>query len=142
MKKILIIHGPNINKVGSREVIYYGEKTIQQVNSEIIKFSNEHRVHIEIFQSNSEGEIIDKIQKSINNVDGIVINPGAYTHYSYAIRDAIEDSNLPTIEVHMSNIYNREKFRRKSVIAPMCKGQISGFGINSYLLAIKALICE
>ena len=118
----------------------YGENTLQQINNDILAFSNNHNIETEIFQSNSEGSIIDKIEEAENKTDFLIINPGAYTHYSYGIRDAILASNIPTIEVHMSNIYNREKFRHKSVIAPVCKGQISGFGKISYLLAIEACL--
>ena len=136
--RILVIHGPNLNRTGYREKNVYGDNTLQQINNDILTFSNNHNIETEIFQSNSEGSIIDKIEEAVNKTDFLIINPGAYTHYSYAIRDAVLASNIPTIEVHMSNIYNREKFRNESVIAPVCKGQISGFGKMSYLLALKA----
>ncbi len=139
MKKILIIHGPNLRRSGYREIDQYGRDTISDINDYIIDFSKVNDLNVKIFQSNSEGMIIDKIEESINMVEGLIINPGAYTHYSYAIRDAIVASQLPAIEVHMSNIYNRESFRQNSVIAPVCIGQISGFGKNSYILALKAL---
>ena len=140
MKKILIINGPNLSRVGYREPEYYGSISIDQINKNIIDFAKKRNICVEIFQSNSEGEIIDKIEQSYKNIAGLIINPGAYTHYSFAIRDAIVASNLLTIEVHLSNIYNREEFRQKSVIAPVCKGQITGFGEKSYLLALDALI--
>ena len=139
-KKILIINGPNLNLTGIREKAQYGTETIEQINKKIIEFANQKKISVEFFQSNHEGGIIDKLEESTPNIDGVVINPGAFTHYSLAIRDAIAGSGLPTIEVHISNIYNREKFRQKSVIAPVCKGQITGFGGNVYLLAIEAMI--
>lgn len=140
MKKILIIHGPNLNRTGFREIEQYGKTTLKEINSKIINFSINHNIAVEIFQNNGEGTIIDKIEISAGKIDGLIINPGAYTHYSYAIRDAIVALNMPTIEVHISNIYAREEFRKKSVIAPVCVGQISGFGYNSYLFAIQALL--
>lgn len=140
MKKILIIHGPNLNRTGFREIEQYGKITLKEINSKIINFSINHNIAVEIFQNNGEGTIIDKIEISAGKIDGLIINPGAYTHYSYAIRDAIVALNIPTIEVHISNIYAREEFRKKSVIAPVCIGQISGFGYNSYLFAIQALL--
>ncbi|MBP0979845.1 MAG: type II 3-dehydroquinate dehydratase [Oscillospiraceae bacterium] len=140
MKKILIINGPNLNQTGYREPNQYGVTTIDQINKNIIEFSRQKNICVEIFQSNCEGKIIDKIESTAKEIDGLIINPGAYTHYSFAIRDAIVASRVSTIEVHLSNIYNREEFRQKSVIAPVCKGQITGFGEKSYLLAIYALI--
>ncbi len=140
MKKILVIHGPNLKKTGFRETDQYGKITLEEINKKIVDFCVNHNVTVEIFQSNSEGAIIDKIEISAGKIYGLIINPGAYTHYSYAIRDAIVALNVPTIEVHMSNIYAREEFRQKSVIAPVCIGQISGFNYNSYLLAIEVLL--
>ena len=143
-KNILIINGPNINKTGYRNIGQYGKKTYQEINDEITKFCFEKNINIEIYQSNCEGSIVDKIQKISQDLDLLIINPGAYSHYSYAIRDAIADLveffKVQTIEVHMSNIYSREEFRQKSVIAPVCAGQISGFGIDSYLLALKYIL--
>ena len=138
--KILVVHGPNLNQTGFREKNQYGEKTLEQINDDIIKFSKENHIFTEIFQSNNEGQIIDKLETSKNVIDGLIINPGAYSHYSYAIRDAIAALNFPAIEVHMSNIYNREDFRQKSVIAPVCVGQISGFKEYSYILAMQAFL--
>ncbi len=137
--KILVIHGPNLNLTGLREPGIYGKDTIESINHEITAYAKENGFDCEIFQSNYEGAIIDKIHEAINNFKGIVINAGAYTHYSYAIRDAIAAVRLPCVEVHMSNIHAREEFRQTSVIAPVCAGQIAGFGKNSYKLAINAL---
>ena len=138
-KKILVIHGPNLNLTGLREPGIYGKDTIESINNEISVYAAECGFECEIFQSNHEGAIIDKIHDAIDNFDGIVLNAGAYTHYSYAIRDAIAAVRLPCVEVHMSNIHSREEFRHTSVIAPVCAGQISGFGKNSYKLAVSAL---
>ncbi|WZL73138.1 type II 3-dehydroquinate dehydratase [Clostridiaceae bacterium 35-E11] len=138
--KILVIHGPNLNLLGLREKSVYGEKDIDFVNREIQKEAEKLKIGVEIFQSNHEGVIIDKIHEVIGKIDCIIINPGAYTHYSYAIRDAVAAVNIPTIEVHLSNIHGREEFRSKSVIAPACVGQISGFSYQSYLLALRAAI--
>lgn len=138
-KKILVIHGPNLNLTGLREPGIYGKDTIESINNEISVYAGECGFECEIFQSNHEGAIIDKIHDAIDNFDGIVLNAGAYTHYSYAIRDAIAAVRLPCVEVHMSNIHSREEFRHTSVIAPVCAGQISGFGKNSYKLAVSAL---
>ncbi len=140
MKKILIINGSNINMIGVREKTIYGSQTIADINDEIINYSKKLGIEVEIFQSNSEGSIIDKIHDMYNNCDGIILNLGAYTHYSYSIRDAIAAVKLPCIEVHLSNIYAREEFRAKSVILPVCIGQICGFGKESYILAIDAIL--
>lgn len=143
MKKILIIHGPNLNFLGIREKIVYGETSFEALNNLLIKKGMSMGFKVEVFQSNFEGAIIDCLQKAyFDNVDGIIINPGAFTHYSYALRDAISSINIPTVEVHISNIYKREDFRHKSVTAASCIGQISGFGINSYLLGLYALYEE
>lgn len=138
MRKILIIHGPNLNLLGSREVEFYGEETLEEINGYIGNCFPD--LKLEFFQSNSEGQIIDHIQGAEGNFDGIVINPGAYTHYSIAIRDAIGGVKIPVVEVHLSNIHAREEFRHHSVIAPVCKGQIIGFGKESYVLGVKALL--
>ena len=138
--KVLIIHGPNMNLLGKRDKSVYGEFTLNEINHIIQLKSRELNMEIEIFQSNHEGEIIDKLHNTLDdNFDGIIINPGGYTHYSISIRDAIEVLNIPVIEVHLSNIFKREDFRQKSVIAPVCEGQISGFGLYSYLLALEAI---
>ncbi|MBF8984439.1 type II 3-dehydroquinate dehydratase [Lutibacter sp. B2] len=136
--KILVIHGPNLNLLGIRERHIYGTKDISFVNECIKKEAEKLKIEVEIFQSNSEGSIIDKIHEAMDDKNIIIINAGAYTHYSYAIRDAIASTRIPTIEVHLSNIHAREEFRSKSVIAPVCVGQISGFSYHSYLLALKA----
>lgn len=139
IKKILVIHGPNLNLLGEREPDVYGNNGIDTLNSNIIDRANEQGLECEIFQSNHEGAIIDKLHSARKNFDGVIINAGAYTHYSYAIRDAISAIKIPCIEVHISNVDARDAFRANSVIAPVCKGSISGFGFGSYYLAIQAL---
>lgn len=139
MKRILVIHGPNINLLGEREPGIYGKISFENLNKMIIGTAEELGIECEIFQSNHEGEIIDKLHESRTEFDGVVINAGAYTHYSYAIRDAIAAIKIPCIEVHISNIFARDEFRSNSVIAPVCKGSISGMGLNSYTLAIIGL---
>ena len=138
--KILIINGVNMNMLGLRETEKYGTMTLKDLEKELYAFSFEIGIDIETFQSNFEGEIVEKIHQTKDNFDGIVINAGAYTHTSVAIRDAISAVNTPTVEVHMTNIYKREEFRHHSYIAPVCIGQISGFGINSYKLGLKAVV--
>lgn len=138
--KIYVINGPNLNFLGIREPNVYGSDSYEELCSYIISEAKKLNAEIEIFQSNIEGEIVDFIQKAHKNADGIVINSGAYTHYSIAIFDAVKSVNLPTVEVHLSNIYKREEFRHKSVVAPACIGQISGFGFLGYKLAIEALL--
>lgn len=138
--KIYVINGPNLNFLGIREKNVYGSDSYEELCNYINSESKKLNVEIEVFQSNIEGEIVDFIQKAHKNADCIVINAGAYTHYSIAIFDAIKSVNLPTIEVHLSNIYKREEFRHKSVIAPACLGQISGLGFLGYKLAIEALL--
>jgi 3-dehydroquinate dehydratase II len=139
-KKVLILHGPNLNLLGQREVNIYGRDTLEDINKKISLESAKLGLDCEFYQSNHEGNLIDKIQKATDEYDGIIINPGAFTHYSYAIRDAIASIRIPSIEVHLSNIYSRDEFRSKSVIAPVCVGQIAGFGQNGYVLALSALI--
>ncbi|CDE88981.1 TPA: type II 3-dehydroquinate dehydratase [Candidatus Gastranaerophilales bacterium HUM_20] len=138
--KILIINGVNMNMLGLRETEKYGTMTLKDLEKDLYAFSFEIGIDIETFQSNFEGEIVEKIHSAKDNFDGIVINAGAYTHTSIAIRDAISAVNIPTVEVHMTNIYKREEFRHHSYIAPVCTGQISGFGINSYKLGLKAVV--
>lgn len=139
-KKILMILGPNLNMVGLREKNVYGEETAETINKDVTEWAEELDMNIEIYQSNSEGDIISKIHSALGEKDGIIINAGAYTHYSYAIRDAIACvPSIPTVEVHMSNIHARDEFRHKTVIGAVCKGQISGFGKYSYRLALYAL---
>lgn len=139
MKKILIMHGPNINLTGKREPNQYGTTSYAQMNNEFIDYAEEQGMSCDIFQSNHEGELIDKLHDSIGVYDGIVLNAGAYTHYSYAIRDAIAAIEIPVVEVHMSNVHKREEFRHQSVLSPVCCGVICGFGKNSYILGISAL---
>ncbi|HIT93131.1 MAG TPA: type II 3-dehydroquinate dehydratase [Candidatus Stercorousia faecigallinarum] len=138
--KILVINGVNMNMLGLRETEKYGTMTLKDLEKELYAFSFELGIDIETFQSNFEGEIVEKIHSSKDNFDGIVINAGAYTHTSVAIRDAITSVDLPAVEVHMTNIYKREEFRHYSYLAPVCIGQISGFGANSYKLGLKAVV--
>lgn len=137
--KILIINGPNMNMLGRRERNVYGSQTLDELNQSINSYAAGMRIKCDFFQSNSEGDIINQIHRVSTEYDGCIINAGAYTHYSYAIHDAIKSVDKPFIEVHMSNVHSREEFRHKSVIAPACKGVIAGFGRNSYLLGISAL---
>ena len=139
MKRILVLLGPNLNMVGIREKGVYGSETAESITSEIIAFAAENGMEAEVYQSNHEGDLIDKIHESRLEFDGAVINAGALTHYSYALRDAIAAVSIPYVEVHMSNIHAREEFRHHSVIAPVCRGQIAGFGKHSYFLGITAL---
>ncbi len=135
MKKILVIHGPNLNLLGKREPEVYGKVTLPEINQGLEKLAKQRQIELEIIQTNHEGEIVDEIGKT--EAKAIIINPGAFTHTSIAIADAIAARNIPTIEVHISNIYKREEFRHKSLIAPVCLGQISGFGAKSYSLALR-----
>lgn len=139
-EKILIIHGPNLALLGEREVNVYGKFTLEEINQKIRSLAKSEGVEVEIVQLDSEGEIVEKVGSSRKEFQALVINPGAYTHYSVAIRDAVAAIKIPTVEVHLSNIYAREEFRQKSVIAPVAAGQVSGFGINSYLLGLRAAI--
>jgi len=138
--KILVIHGPNLALLGEREVAVYGNFTLDEINEKLRGLAAEEKVELEIVQLDGEGEIVEKIGRARKEFSAILINPGAYTHYSVAIRDAIAAVAVPTVEVHLSNIYAREEFRHKSVIAPVAVGQISGFGVNSYLLGLKAAV--
>jgi len=139
MKKILIINGPNLNLLGTREPEIYGKFTLADIENKLKDFAKKMNVEIECFQSNHEGEIVDKIGGAKNNFEGIIINPAAYTHTSVAIRDAIASVEIPVIEVHISNIYSREQFRHNSFIAPVAVGQISGLGVDGYLFALEKL---
>jgi 3-dehydroquinate dehydratase-2 len=139
MLKIGIINGPNLNMLGKRDQNIYGNLTLEEMNHKIESFAKKEDIELTIKQSNSEGEIIDSIQHFSSQVDGLIINPAAYTHYSYAIADALKDCPIPIIEVHLSDIFSREGFRRKSVTASACIEQIAGFGYQSYILAIHAL---
>ncbi|KYH35683.1 3-dehydroquinate dehydratase [Clostridium tepidiprofundi DSM 19306] len=138
--KILIINGPNLNLLGSREKNIYGSMTLNDINTMIMERFRDSSIVFEFFQSNSEGYIVSKIQQAISNYDGIVINPGAYSHYSIAILDAIRSISIPVIEVHISNIFSREEYRKKSVTAEGCVGFICGFGCYGYVLAVEALL--
>ncbi len=140
MKKILVIHGPNLNLLGRREPLIYGKVTLTQINNELKMIAKKRKVGITIKQSNHEGEIVDSIGKAKNRYAGLLINPAAYTHTSVAIRDAIVASGILTVEVHLSNIYSREEFRHRSLISPVVKGTILGFGAKSYKLGLEALI--
>ena len=135
---IKIINGPNLNLLGERDNAIYGKETLNEIK-DWLKDKINSKQSVEWFQSNHEGEIIDEIHKSINTYEGIIINPGAFTHYSYAIRDAIESVDIPTVEVHLSNINKREEFRKKSVIKDVCIGQITGLGKSGYLDAVRML---
>ena len=140
--KIMVLNGPNINLLGVREPEVYGTKTYADLEEYIESYCEEKGIEAVVLQSNHEGEIIDFIHHALGNYDGIVINPGAYTHYSYAIHDALSSVMIPAVEVHISNIHTREEFRHTSVTAPACKGQITGLGFRGYLLAIDYLATE
>ncbi len=137
--KILVIHGPNLNMLGSRQVSLYGDKTLAEINSLLDKAAYELGVELETFQSNHEGALVDFIQEKSSEATGILINPGALTHYGLSLRDALADTSLPVIEVHLSNIYAREEFRQQSVIAPVSRGQISGLGWRGYIAALEIM---
>ena len=139
MKKIMVLLGPNLNMVGQREPAIYGDESADEISDQIKEKARQIGAECEIFQSNWEGALIDKIHESTCSVNGIIINAGALTHYSIALRDALATVSAPCIEVHMSNICAREDFRRNSVLADVCIGQICGFGKNSYLLALEAM---
>lgn len=137
--KVLILHGPNLNLLGTREPDVYGAVTLEEINRRLESAATERGIELRCFQSNSEGALIDAIHAARDWADGIVFNPGAYTHTSYALRDAIAAVGLPTVEVHLSNVEAREAFRHHSVIAPVCVGKVAGFGWYSYLLGLDAL---
>ena len=137
--KILVVHGPNLNMLGSRQVAVYGDKTLDEIDSLLQKRARELGVELETLQSNHEGTLVDFIQEKSPEATGIIINPGALTHYGLSLRDALADTSLPIIEVHLSNIYAREGFRQQSVIAPTAQGQISGLGWRGYIAALEII---
>lgn len=138
--KLLVINGVNLNLTGKREKGVYGGETLEEINAYLAKFGKARGAEVEFFQSNLEGEICTQIQSSEGKYDGIVLNAGAFTHYSYAIRDAIAAVKVPVVEVHMSNVYAREEFRHKSVLTEVCRGEILGFGKESYALALESFL--
>lgn len=140
VKKILVINGPNLNLLGLREPGIYGSETLDRINAALLSLANELSCEVDFLQSNSEGVLVDAIQQAAEAVDGIIINPAAYTHTSVAMRDAIAAVGLPVIEVHLSNVYKREEFRHKSLIAPVAVGQIAGLGADGYLLALRGMV--
>ena len=139
MKKIIILNGPNLNLLGEREKSQYGSFTLTEVEKTCKEFANKNNLNIDFFQSNIEGELIQKIQDSRKNKDGLIINAGGYTHTSVAIHDALKILKIPIIELHISNIYNREEFRHKSLISKVANGVICGFGLNGYVMALNAM---
>ena len=140
MKHILVIHGPNLNLLGRREKDIYGQSSLEEINRQISALAEELQVSVSFFQSNSEGELVSAIQNALGTYDALVINPGAYTHTSIALRDAIAGTGLPAVEVHISNIYQREEFRKQSLLAEVAVGQITGFQVDSYLLGLRAAV--
>ncbi|OQA56354.1 MAG: 3-dehydroquinate dehydratase [Candidatus Omnitrophica bacterium ADurb.Bin277] len=138
--KLLVIHGPNLQLLGDREVSVYGTVTLKQINDSLLKLAKDLNVELEIFQSNHEGAIVDAVGSARKNYRGILINPAAYTHTSIAIRDALAACGLPAVEVHLSHIYKREDFRQHSLTAPACVAQVTGFGTGSYLLGLRGLV--
>lgn len=142
MAHILVLHGPNLNLLGTRETQVYGRHTLDDINQKLQETAVSHQAELHILQSNHEGALIDAIHEAQGWADGILINPGAFTHYSYALRDAVAAVDIATVEIHLSNIHAREAFRHQSVIAPACLGQISGFGWHSYILGLLALLAH
>jgi 3-dehydroquinate dehydratase-2 len=140
VKKILVMHGPNLNLLGRRETDIYGTVTLDDINHKISELAGELGVSVDFFQSNAEGELVTKMQEAIDTYAAVVINPGAYTHTSIALRDAIAGVNIPTVEVHLSNIHKREEFRKTSLLAEVAAGQITGFKVDSYLLGLRAAV--
>lgn len=138
--KILVLSGPNLNLLGKRQPEQYGSTTLQEIYGRITALAEEAGVSVDFFQSNHEGELIEKIHNAEGNYSAVVFNPGAYTHYSIALRDAVASVDVPVVEIHLSNIHAREEFRTRSVIAPVAAGQISGLGVDSYLLGVRAAI--
>lgn len=142
MKSILIIHGPNLNLLGRREPDVYGTLTLGEINHRLSEIAGEYDVELQVFQSNHEGELIDALHEADSWADGVIFNPGGYTHTSVALRDAVAGIGVPVVEVHLSNVHAREAFRRKSFLAPVCVGSITGFGWRSYVLGFYALLEE
>ena len=140
MKRILIIHGPNLNLLGRREKDIYGHSSLDDINRQLASLADELKVSVSFFQSNAEGDLVNAVQNALGTYDALVINPGAYTHTSIALRDAIAGTELPAVEVHLSNIYRREEFRKKSMLADVAVGQITGFQVDSYLLGLRAAV--
>ena len=139
MNKIIILNGPNLNLLGEREKDQYGSYTLKDIEKMCNEYSNQNDIKLSLFQSNIEGELVDQIQKSRDDQDGLIINAGGYTHTSVAIHDALKIIKIPIIELHISNIYNREDFRHKSLISKVAKGVICGFGVNGYLMSLQAM---
>ncbi len=140
MAAVLVIHGPNLNLLGEREPEVYGRVTLEEINRRLIQAGSELGVEVKTFQSNHEGALIDALQEARTWAKGVILNPGGYTHTSVALQDAIVAIRIPVVEVHLSNIFAREEFRRQSLISPVCVGVISGFGWRSYLLALEAIL--
>ena len=139
MNKIIILNGPNLNLLGEREKNQYGNFTLKDIEKSCNDYANQNNINLTFFQSNIEGELVDQIQNSRNNQDGLIINAGGYTHTSVAIHDALKILKIPIIELHISNIYNREEFRHKSLISKVAKGIICGFGADGYIMSLKAM---
>jgi 3-dehydroquinate dehydratase-2 len=136
---VLVIHGPNLDMLGSREPEIYGSAGLAEIDARVARLAESLKISVRSVQHNSEGAIVEELHRAAGQVDGIIINPAAYTHYAYAIRDAIAAIGTPTVEVHLSNIHGREPFRAQSVVAGVCRGTIAGFGADSYCLALRAL---